>query len=161
MSNINNPAMDPARPFNGTRPAEVVREDFYDTIDDIVKHSGTAFPSWNRADPKSIDRNDCQVGSSQGHKLSRTLEGGPIVDPKEAVTAVRDHWEALGYTIGRVAFDPEPHPGGDISARTPFGAFVEFLTSPNGSMIVVKSECTLDPSMSGVPAPRPSSTPTG
>ena len=40
---------DAEHPYNGTRAAEAVRKDFYDTIDDTIKQTGLAVPSWNRA----------------------------------------------------------------------------------------------------------------
>ncbi|GAB3565581.1 hypothetical protein GCM10027405_23100 [Arthrobacter alkaliphilus] len=155
---------DPARPYNGTRTADTVRKDFYDTIDDTVKQTGLTFPDWNRADPKRIGRVTCAVGSELGHHFSITLWGGASPDPKAAVEKIKDYWKSKGWKIGNV-FDETnaPNPGMQIAGTSPTGILVVFNTIKNNSgtvddnkwsRISVESDCTLDPSLNGVPTPK-------
>ncbi|NYE94295.1 hypothetical protein FHU41_000516 [Psychromicrobium silvestre] len=149
-----NGGTDPTRPFNGTRPAKVVEKDFYDTIDDVVKHSGTKFPTWNRTKPKVILVDSCAVGDHKGTKFSIYLEGGPVIDSDKAIATMKAHWESLDYTIGLYFPDMGANTTGrQLNATSPVGAEVQFTPAEDGSSISVESECTLDPAATERHAP--------
>ncbi|NYE96502.1 hypothetical protein FHU41_002752 [Psychromicrobium silvestre] len=155
-----NGGTDPARPFNGTRPTKVVKQATYDTIEDIVKHSGAKFPTWNRADPPGLTFNSCEAGSQKGTSYYLWLEGSAITDPKASTKSMEAHWESQGYKIGNI-FDEtdKPSPGIDMYATTAEGAEVSFSPGTNGSSITIKSECTLDPTADDRPSPSTNPTP--
>ncbi|NYE95564.1 hypothetical protein FHU41_001814 [Psychromicrobium silvestre] len=144
---------DPSHPYNGTRPADVVRNDFYNTIEDTVKHSGTTFPTWNRKDPQQIDRNGCTIGSGEGHNFSIQIDGGPVPDTTAAVEKMKTHWESIGYTIDGIVPWPGDNKTIDLTGITPTGTRIIYSPSMGKSSIDVESECTLDPSLNGVPTP--------
>ncbi|MGO4584111.1 hypothetical protein AB4Z38_09540 [Arthrobacter sp. 2RAF6] len=160
---------DPDRPYNGTRTADTVRNDFYDTIDDTVKQTGLTFPDWNRADPKRISRDTCAIGSKAGKQFSIDLRGGASPDPKAAVEKIRAYWESKNWTIESIIDHTDaPNPGMQIAATSPTGILVVYNPTKNNtnpgkttdwSSISVESDCTLDPSLNGVPTPRTSPPP--
>jgi hypothetical protein len=155
---------DPARPYNGTRTATAVEKDFYDTIDDTIKQTGLTFPSWNRADPKRIRRVTCAVGSELGNHFSITLWGGASPDPKASVAKIKDYWKSKGWKIGNIFDETDaPNPAMKIAATSPTGILVVYspgknVTGPqtktDWTMLQVESDCTLDPSLNGVPTPK-------
>jgi hypothetical protein len=162
---------DPARPYNGTRTADTVRKDFYDTIDETIQQTGLAFPSWNRASEDGVMLTTCAVGSKSGKEFSITLWGGSSPDPTAAVAKMKDYWKSKGWKIGNI-FDETnaPNPGMQIAATSPTGILVVFNTTKNNSgtvddnkwsRISVESDCTLDPSLNGVPTPKTSPPGTG
>lgn len=129
-----------------TRGADVVFVDFLDTMDDVVKHSGTSWPEWDRDDTAGYVSEVCGVRAREDGRLyQRQIEGGPVKDPEGAVVAMRAHWESQGYEIGNIFDDGDPSTGVQINARTPSGMLVQFSPTPNGSLIKVVSDCTLDP----------------
>jgi hypothetical protein len=129
-----------------TRSADVVFVDFLDTMDDVVKHSGTSWPEWDRSDTAGYVSEVCGVRAREdGRSYQRQIEGGPVKDPEGAVESMRAHWESQGYEIGNIFDDGDPSTGVQINARTPSGMLVQFSPTPNGSLIKVVSDCTLDP----------------
>jgi hypothetical protein len=162
---------DPARPYNGTRTADTVRKDFYDTIDDTTKQTGLAFPDWNRAEPKRISRDTCAVGSNAGHNFSIDLRGGASPDPKAAVEKIKDYWKSKNWTIETIIDHTDaPNPSMQIAATSPTGILVVYNAIKNNtnperttgwSSLTVESDCTLDPSLNGVPTPKTSPPATG
>ncbi|NYE96500.1 hypothetical protein FHU41_002750 [Psychromicrobium silvestre] len=139
-----NGSTDPTRPFNGTRPAKVVEKDFYDTVEDIVKHSGAKFPTWNRADPKSISVDSCVVGNHKGTKYSVTLDGSPVSDSDEAITTMKAHWESLDYTIGLYFQDMGGNTTGrELNATGPVGAEVQFTPAKHAATSASRANAPL------------------
>ncbi|NYE94296.1 hypothetical protein FHU41_000517 [Psychromicrobium silvestre] len=143
-----NGSTDPARPFNGTRPAKVVKQDIYDTVEDVVKHSGAKFPTWNRANPPGLSVDYCVVDDHEGTSYSVSLEGGPVTDSDKAIETMKAHWESLDYSIGTYFHDMGGNTTGrELNATSPAGAQIQFVpASGNGTLIYAESECTLDPS---------------
>jgi hypothetical protein len=68
-----------------------------------------------------------------------------VDDPQAAVDRMKAHWESTGYKIRNIFDDGDPATGVQINARTPRGMLVQFSPTPNGSLILVMGECTLDP----------------
>ncbi|MFE4194503.1 hypothetical protein ACFRJ9_01435 [Paenarthrobacter sp. NPDC056912] len=133
-------------PRPGERSAEEVFTDFMDAIDDTVKHSGTDWPIWDRNHTAGFFAQPCSVHKrDDGRAYQTQIEGGPIDDPQAAVDRMKAHWESKGYKIGNIFDDGNPATGVQINARTPRGMLVQFSPTPNGSLIVVVGECTLDP----------------
>jgi hypothetical protein len=130
-----------------TRSADVVFVDFLDTVDDVVKRSGTSWPEWDRSDTAGYVSEVCGVRAREDGRLyQRQIEGGPVKDPESAVEEMRAYWESLGYEIGNI-FD---NMGGNttgiqINATSPSGIRVQFTPSKETSYINVESDCTLDP----------------
>jgi hypothetical protein len=160
---------DPEHPYNGTRTAAAVEKDFYDTIDDTIKQTGLTVPGWNRATEDGVMLNACAVGSKAGNKFSIDLRGGAVQDPKAAVEKIRSYWESRNWTIETIFDDTDaPNPGMQIAATSPTGIEVVYGPIKNNtnpekttdwSSISVQSDCTLDPSLNGVPTLKPSSSP--
>lgn len=101
-------------PFSGTRPAKVVFADFLDTVDDIVQHSGAAFPKWDRRNVAGYNAGACAVkGGEDGSRYTVSGQGGPVKDPDKAIREMKSHWEAKGYTIGNIFTNM----GGNTTAR--------------------------------------------
>jgi hypothetical protein len=133
-------------PGPGERSAEEVFTDFLDAMEDTVKQSGTTWPRWDRNDTADYVSEPCGVHArADGRLYQRQIEGGPIIDPQAAVDRMKAHWESVGYTIGNIFDDGKPATGMQINARTPRGMLVQFSPLPNGSLIMVMGECTLDP----------------
>ncbi|MCW1249007.1 hypothetical protein ODZ83_02160 [Acaricomes phytoseiuli] len=144
-SNPANPD-DPEGTLMGTRPATVVFEDFLNTLDDTVTTSGITFPDWDRNDTAGYNAQACAQGTN-ARAYQTQLEGDPSSNPAASADAMRQHFEAKGYTIGNV-FDystTSPGQGVIINAETPTGMTVQFSTTKNGSSIKVISDCTADP----------------
>ncbi|MBT2532219.1 hypothetical protein J7E83_08790 [Arthrobacter sp. ISL-48] len=155
---------DSEHPFDGTRTAEAVEKDFYDTIDDTIRETGLAFPTWDRATEDGVMLTTCAVGSKMGNRFSITLDGGAIQDPKAAVEKIQAYWESKNWTIETI-FDhtDAPNPGMQIAAKSPTGIEVVYNPIKNNtnpekttewSMLRAQSDCTLDPSLDGVPTPK-------
>ncbi|MBT2532218.1 hypothetical protein J7E83_08785 [Arthrobacter sp. ISL-48] len=154
---------DSEHPFDGTRTAEVVEKDFYDTIDDTIKQAGLAFPTWDRATEDGV-MPTCAAGRKAGNKFSITLWGGSSPDPKAAVEKIKVYWKSKGWKIGNIFDETDaPNPGMQIGATSPTGILVVFGPTKNAigpqdkadwTMIQVESDCTLDPSLNGVPTPK-------
>ncbi len=113
----------------------------------------------------------CTVGSKSGNHFSIDLRGGASPDPKAAVAKIKDYWTSKGWKIGNI-FDETnaPNPGMQIGATSPTGIFVVFspgknVTGPqtktDWTTLQVESDCTLDPSLDGVPTPKTSPPATG
>lgn len=134
-------------PFDGTRPAKTVFTDFLDTTDDIVQHSGAAFPQWNREDVAGYTGVACGVESREdGGQYRTNLDGGPVVDPDKSLQDMKSHWEAKGYTIGNIFTNMGGNTSGrQINATSPEGILVQFTPGKTRSSILVQSDCTLDP----------------
>jgi hypothetical protein len=130
-----------------TRSADVVFVDFLDTMDDVVKHSGTSWPEWDRQDTAGYFADACGVREPEdGRAYDSQIEGGPVKDPERAVEEMKAHWEVKGYEIGNI-FD---NMGGNttgiqINATSPSGIRVQYTPSKETSYINVESDCTLDP----------------
>jgi hypothetical protein len=133
-------------PGPGERSTEEVFKDFLDAIDDTVQHSGVVWPTWDRSDTSGYFPPPCSVHRrADGRAYQTQIEGGPIDDPQAAIDRMKAHWESMGYTIGNIFDDGKPATGMQINARTPRGMLVQFSPLPNGSLIMVMGECTLDP----------------
>ncbi|MFE4194505.1 hypothetical protein ACFRJ9_01445 [Paenarthrobacter sp. NPDC056912] len=133
-------------PGPGERSAEEVFTDFMDAMEDTVQQSGTTWPGWDRNDTADYVSEPCGVHArADGRLYQRQIEGGPIDDPAAAVDRMKAHWESKGYKIGNIFDDGDPATGVQINARTPRGMLVQFSPTPNGSLIMVMGECTLDP----------------
>lgn len=135
------------KPFDGTRPAKEVFTDFLDTIDDVVQHSGSAFPQWDRQDVAGYTGVACGVESREdGGQYYTNLDGGPVGDPDKAIQDMKSHWEAKGYTIGNIFTNMGGNTTGrQINAKSPEGILVQFTPGKTRSSILVQSDCTLDP----------------
>ena len=133
-------------PGPGERSAEEVFTEFLDAMEDTVQHSGTSWPGWDRNDTADYVSEPCGVHSrADGRLYQRQIEGGPIDDPQAAMVRMKAHLEKKGYTIGNIFDNGNPATGVQINARTPRGLLVQFSPTPNGSLIKVMGECTLDP----------------
>jgi hypothetical protein len=172
MPGVTNPVTaDPARPYNGTRTATAVEKDFYDTIDDTIKQTGLTFPDWNRASEDGVMLTTCAVGSKSGKQFSIDLRGGASPDPKAAVAKIKDYWKSKNWTIETIIDHTDaPNPSMQIAATSPTGILVVYNAIKNNtnperttgwSSLTVESDCTLDPSLNGVPTPKTSPPGTG
>lgn len=134
-------------PFGGTRPAKEVFADFLDTVDDIVRHSGTTFPRWDRQDIAGYNAVACGVKSREdGKQYYTNIHGGPVEDPDKAIVDMKAYWTGKGYKIGNIFTNM----GGNTSAReinatTPAGMTVQYTPGKSRTSINVQSDCTLDP----------------
>ncbi|MFE4195469.1 hypothetical protein ACFRJ9_06375 [Paenarthrobacter sp. NPDC056912] len=133
-------------PGPGERSAKEVFTEFMDAMEDTVQRSGTTWPGWDRNDTADYVSEPCGVHArADGRLYQRQIKGGPVDDPQAAVERMKAHWESKGYKIGNIFDDGEPATGVQINARTPRGMLVQFSPTPNGSLIMVMGECTLDP----------------
>lgn len=157
---------DPDRPYSGTRTATAVEKDFYDTIDDTIKQTGLAFPGWNRASEDGVMLTTCAVKPTLGKQFSIDLRGGAAKDPKAAVEKIRAYWESKNWTIESIIDHTDaPNPSMQIAATSRTGILVVYNAIKNNtnperttdwSSISVESDCTLDPSLNGLPTPKTS-----
>ena len=133
-------------PGPGERSAEEVFTEFMDAMDDTVQHSGTSWAEWDRADTADYVAEPCGVHErADGRLYQRQIEGAAIADPQAAAEVMKAHWESKGYRIGNIFDDGDPATGVQINARTSRGMLLQFSPTPNGSLILVVGECTLDP----------------
>ncbi|MGO4584113.1 hypothetical protein AB4Z38_09550 [Arthrobacter sp. 2RAF6] len=108
----------------------------------------------------------CAVRSKSGNQFSITLRGGASPDPKAAVEKIKGYWESKNWTIETIIDHTDaPNPGIQIAATSPTGILVVYNAIKNNSgtvddnkwsRISVESDCTLDPSLNGVPTPKTS-----
>ncbi|NYE95563.1 hypothetical protein FHU41_001813 [Psychromicrobium silvestre] len=144
---------DPSHPFNGTRPANIVLKDFANIIDDTINHSGTTFPGWKGSNTDGILLYGCEVGSEKGNGYATQIDGGPVPDTTAAVEKMKTYWESIGYTIDGIVPWPGDNKRIDLTGITPTGARIIYSPSMGKTGINIESECTLDPSLNGVPTP--------
>ncbi|MCW1249229.1 hypothetical protein ODZ83_03320 [Acaricomes phytoseiuli] len=142
-------------PFDGTRSAQVVRTDFYDTIQDTVDLSGASFSEWDRADPRKVGRTTCSASPDvQGQLFSISLDGGVVSDPVGVADAVQEEWKSRGWQLGPRFDDLDvPNPAVQVSVTSATGIDVVFVASVAVSAIEVRSDCTADPAASVRPTP--------
>ncbi|NYE93917.1 hypothetical protein FHU41_000138 [Psychromicrobium silvestre] len=140
-------SVDPGYPFDGTRSAKVVFQDFLDTMDDIVKHSGTTFADWDRQDVTGYVAEGCGVRNQEDGRLyGRQIVGGRVVNPDLAVQQMKAYWESKGYVIESIFTNMGGNTTGrQINATSPTGVSVQFTPGKTRSTINVQSDCTLDP----------------
>ncbi len=106
------------------------------------------------------------VGSKSGNHFSIDLRGGASPDPKAAVAKIKDYWKSKNWTIETIIDHADaPNPSMQIAATSPTGILVVYNAIKNNtnperttgwSSLTVESDCTLDPSLNGVPTPKTS-----
>ncbi|MCW1249228.1 hypothetical protein ODZ83_03315 [Acaricomes phytoseiuli] len=142
-------------PFDGTRPAQVVLDDFYDTVEDTMRLSTTSFPTWNRQTEDGVRQVTCSVSPDvSGQFFSITLRGGAVSDPVGVADAVQEEWKSRGWQLGPRFEDAQGAiPGVQISGVSPTGMDVVVRPSSVSTRISIESDCTADPAASVRPTP--------
>lgn len=143
---MNTPSSDASTSVDGSRPAKVIFPEYLDTIDDTVKHSGTTFPQFDKADRSGYKAEACGVHTREdGRQYTVQIEGGPVINPSQAIESMKAQWESRGYKIGNIFPQREGGTSSEIAAHTPSGMLVVYTAGTVASFIKVVSDCTIDP----------------
>ncbi|NYE93916.1 hypothetical protein FHU41_000137 [Psychromicrobium silvestre] len=131
-----------------TRSAKVVFQDFLDTMDDTVRHSGTEFSTWDKGDIAGYNAEACGIKSQEdGRQYTSQIVGGRVANPDLAIQQMKAYWESKGYVIESIFTNMGDNvTGRQINATSPTGILVQFTPAKEAeSVINVQSDCTLDP----------------